>query len=358
MLIPAENGGIFPVQSAQAADPLGPQTRIGALDGVRAVSILLVLAGHLLPLSFKGVDGNSVAATAGMALFFVLSGYFVTRILERGATTRDFLIRRVLRIVPLAYLFAVAVFVLFKPDAVMLRNTLLFTLNYVNGPYIWQTGHLWSLCVEMQFYLAMAALYLALGSRAKWVLLVAAPTVTALRVMSGDGWSTFTHLRCDELLVGGLLYLSMSGAYGDLSKVWRGLGTALPVIAIVFLLTCSPDVPVAPLLRAWPAALVVGAVLCLRSGWLLQLLTSAPMAYVAKISYALYVVHLACVSGPLAGGDKVFLYAVKRPISFALMVLLAHLSTTYFEAFWNRWAHRMTQRRAHASPPIAESAPA
>jgi len=346
------------VQSVQAADPSGPETRIGALDGVRAFSILLVLAGHLLPLSFGGLDGNSVAATAGMALFFVLSGYFVTRILERGATTRDFLIRRVLRIVPLAYLFAAVVFVLFKPDPVMLRNTLLFTLNYENGPYIWQTGHLWSLCVEMQFYLAMAALYLVLGARAKWVLLVAAPTVTTLRVLSGDGWSTFTHLRCDELLAGGLLYLSMSGAYGDLSKIWRRVGPALPVIAGVFLLCCSPAVPVAPLLRAWPAALLVGAVLCLRTGPLARLLNAAPLAYVAKISYALYVVHLACVSGPLAGGDKIVLYAVKRPISFALMFLLAHLSTTYFEAFWNRWAHRLTQRRAPIAPPIAENAPA
>ena len=346
------------MQSVQAVDPLGSEARIGALDGVRAVSILLVLAGHLLPLTFMGVDGNSAAATAGMALFFVLSGYFVTRILERGATTRDFLIRRLLRIVPLAYLFAVAVFVLFKPDPVMLRNTLLFTLNYTDGPYIWQTGHLWSLCVEMQFYLAMAMLYLVLGSRAKWVLLAAAPAVTTLRILSGDGWSTFTHLRCDELLAGGLLYLSMSGAYGDLSKLWRRLVPALPLIAVLFLLTCSPAVPVAPLLRAWPAALLVGAILCLPTGPLTRLLNAAPMAYVAKISYALYVVHLACVSGPLKGGDKVFLYAVKRPISFALMFLLAHLSTTYFEAFWNRLAHRLTQRRTAADAPIAERAPA
>lgn len=343
------------MQSAQAADPLGSktgigQTRIGALDGVRAISILLVLAGHLLPLSFGGVDGNSVAATAGMALFFVLSGYFVTRILEQGVTTRDFLIRRMLRIVPLAYLFALAAFLLFKPDPVALRNTLLFTLNYTQGPYIWQTGHLWSLCVEMQFYLAMAALYLALGKRAKWAILVAAPCVTVLRIVSGDGWSTFTHLRCDELLAGAILYLATTGAYGDLSKAWRRLGPALPVIAVAFLVTCSPDVPVAPLLRAWPAALLVGAVLALRSGWLLTILTSAPMAYIAKISYALYVVHLACASGPLMGGDKVFLYAVKRPISFALMFLIAHVSTTYYEAFWNRLAHRMTQRRADPAP--------
>ncbi|WP_184722362.1 acyltransferase [Caulobacter sp.] len=326
------------------------------MDGVRAISILLVLAGHLLPLSFRGVDGNSVAATAGMALFFVLSGYFVTRILEQGVTTRDFLIRRMLRIVPLAYLFAIAVFVIFKPDLTALRNTLLFTLNYTQGPYVWQTGHLWSLCVEMQFYLAMAALYLALGARAKWAILIAPPCVTVLRVLSGDGWSTFTHLRCDELLVGGVLYLATTGAYGDLSRIWRRLGPALPILAIVFLITCSPDVPVAPLLRAWPAALVVGAVLSLRSGWILAILESAPMAYIAKVSYAVYVVHLACASGPLAGGDKVLLYTVKRPISFALTFLIAHISTTYYEAFWNRLAHRMTQRRP-APAPVAQAAP-
>jgi peptidoglycan/LPS O-acetylase OafA/YrhL len=309
---------------------------------------MLVLAGHLLPLSPGPIDGNSVAATAGMALFFVLSGYFVTRILEKGESTRDFLIRRVLRIVPLAYLFALVVFVLFAPDPAMLRNTLLFVLNYANGPYVRETGHLWSLCVEMQFYLVMAALYLALGSRAKWVILAATPCVTGLRVLSGDAWSTMTHLRCDELLAGSLLYLTTSGAFGDLSKVWRRLGRALPLIVVAFLLTCSPQIPVAPLLRAYPAALVVGAVLALESGFLLRVLTCGPMTYVAKVSYAVYVVHLACASGWLAGGDKVFLYTVKRPISFALTFLIAHVSTHYYEAFWNRLAHRWTQPRAGA----------
>jgi peptidoglycan/LPS O-acetylase OafA/YrhL len=239
----------------------------------------------------------------------------------------------------------------------MLRNSLLFVLNYTDGPYIWQTGQLWSLCVEMQFYLAMAAIYLLLGARAKWALVVAAPCLTLMRVLSGDAWSTFTHLRGDELLVGGLLYLSTSGAFGDLSAFWRRAASALPVLVVVFLLTCNPDIPVAPLLRAWPAVLVVGAVLHLRGGRLTQLLNSAPMAYVAKVSYALYIVHLACASGPLAGGDKILLYTVKRPISFVLMFALAHLSTTYYEAFWNRLAHRLTPRRPASVQPVVERAP-
>ena len=53
--------------------------RIPALDGLRAASILLVLAAHLLPLGPAVLQLNSTAGLSGMAIFFSLSGFLIVR---------------------------------------------------------------------------------------------------------------------------------------------------------------------------------------------------------------------------------------------------------------------------------------
>jgi peptidoglycan/LPS O-acetylase OafA/YrhL len=72
------------------------------LDGWRGISILCVLAAHLLPLGPKAWQLNATAGPMGMALFFTLSGFLITHFLLNHAGVLDFLIRRFFRIVPLA----------------------------------------------------------------------------------------------------------------------------------------------------------------------------------------------------------------------------------------------------------------
>src|ERR1700756_2090390 len=55
---------------------------VPALDGLRAISICLVLAAHLLPLGPKALHLNSTAGPMGMSLFFVLSGYLIISTLK------------------------------------------------------------------------------------------------------------------------------------------------------------------------------------------------------------------------------------------------------------------------------------
>src|SRR5579863_1083369 len=86
--------------------------RLPVLDGWRGISILCVLAGHLLPLGFKRLQLNATIATTGMTLFFVLSGFLIVSMLVRNDNVASFLIRRVCRILPLAwgYLIGVLIF--------------------------------------------------------------------------------------------------------------------------------------------------------------------------------------------------------------------------------------------------------
>ncbi|HKT54985.1 MAG TPA: acyltransferase family protein, partial [Caulobacteraceae bacterium] len=87
-----------------SSDLQRPNGHLAVLDGVRAVSILLVLSGHLLPLGPKVLGLNAPAATGGMSLFFVLSGFLITRFLLESDSLVEFYVKRLARIVPLAYL--------------------------------------------------------------------------------------------------------------------------------------------------------------------------------------------------------------------------------------------------------------
>ncbi|MFZ8469373.1 acyltransferase family protein, partial [Staphylococcus aureus] len=59
--------------------------------------------GHMLPLGPKFLQFNEMVATTGMSLFFILSGFLIISMLVRNGDVASFLMRRVCRIVPLAW---------------------------------------------------------------------------------------------------------------------------------------------------------------------------------------------------------------------------------------------------------------
>ena len=89
------------------------------LDGLRAISILLVLACHLLPLGPKTLRLNETAGAMGMSLFFALSGFLIASGLIKNPSVHEFLARRLARILPLAYVYTAIVFLGFhlRPES-------------------------------------------------------------------------------------------------------------------------------------------------------------------------------------------------------------------------------------------------
>ena len=140
-------------------------TRVPVLDGWRGISILCVLAGHMLPLGPKFLRFNEMIATTGMSLFFVLSGFLIVSMLSRDDNVLSFLIRRVFRIVPLAWGFLIIVLLFNGANWELWQANLLFYENLPPFYLLDHAGHFWSLCVEMQFYVAIA-----LCRRARWPL--------------------------------------------------------------------------------------------------------------------------------------------------------------------------------------------
>jgi peptidoglycan/LPS O-acetylase OafA/YrhL len=78
------------------------------------------------------------------------------------------------------------------------------------------------------------------------------------------------------------------------------------------------------------------------------------MAYVAEVSYALYVIHGILSATWLGSGDKLVRY-LKRPLLFGATFLLAHISTRYFEQPITRRVRKLTSARRRAEE--ATSAP-
>ncbi|HEX8413106.1 MAG TPA: acyltransferase, partial [Sphingomicrobium sp.] len=187
--------------------PIRPSQRIDILDGWRALSILLVLAGHLVPLGPKISDNNAAVAAAGMALFFTLSGFLITRFLLDRPEPVSFLTRRLFRIVPLAWAAMLALIIANHADARTAAANFLFFANLPPISLLHGGEHLWSLCVEVQFYVAIALLVAIVGKRGLYVIPALCVTVTAWRIANGATSNIVTWFRVDEIFAGATLAL-------------------------------------------------------------------------------------------------------------------------------------------------------
>ncbi len=306
--------------------------RLGTLDGWRGISILLVLATHLLPLGPKKWHLNEMTGPLGMALFFTLSGFLITTFLLKKPFVISFLLRRVFRIVPLAWMYLLIVLTLQQSDWLTWVGSFFF---YGNIPPYWltpTTGHYWSLCVEVHFYIGVAFLVAVSGRRGLYILPVLALGVTAYRIEMGATINIITWLRIDEILAGAALALIY---YHRL--VWHGtrqkILAAWIIVLIFALVSCHPLSSWLQYLRPYAVASLIGiSILAPLPMWAKSLLESRELAYVAAISFALYVIHPLLANATWLGSGSSLIKYAKRPLLFIFLFALAHGSTFYFEA--------------------------
>lgn len=325
----------------------GSADRLRVLDGWRAISILLVLGCHLLPLGPRALQLNALAASMGMALFFTLSGFLITRFLLSEPHVLDFLIRRLCRILPIAWLgLAVALGLTGASSSEWWRN-LTFTANIPPMQLAPVASHYWSLCVEVQFYIGVAAIYLVSGRRGLYVLPLLALAVTAHRIMSGTPVDIVTWRRVDEILAGATLALLLQGEARQ--RVESALARLSPWIPLAMLCAAShPAFEAMNYARPYLAALLVGTTIVQQRFPGKQLLLASPMNYIATVSYALYIIHQLLQFTWLGTGDsKIEIYAKRLPL-FAVLFLLAHLSTFYFEKPFIEFGKRLSKRLGFA----------
>ena len=151
------------------------------LDGIRAIAVSIVMISHFVP--YKLIRFVPLGSM-GVNIFFVLSGFLITRILIKSKienelinrnnfySLKQFYFRRTLRIFPIYYL---TIFTLYLFHLVPDRAHLYWLLSYLMNikfslPDVWESNyftavvHFWSLCVEEQFYLFFPFLVLFIST--------------------------------------------------------------------------------------------------------------------------------------------------------------------------------------------------
>jgi peptidoglycan/LPS O-acetylase OafA/YrhL len=324
---------------------------VPTLDGLRAISIILVLACHLLPLGPHDLHLNAMAGPMGMSLFFTLSGYLIVRTLRSG-TLLEFVVKRVTRILPLVYSYILFVFVVLGLSLGALFVHLGFILNYRLDQMIPVTEHLWSLCVEVHFYILITILA-AIGGRGAlklvWPLCLA---VTAMRVMDGAYIDVRTHLRIDEILAGACIATLPKRAFRTNAIALL----AWMLAAAGWTASSHPDAGWLQYLRPYMAALLLLSTLSQPPNWLSARLSSRTLRYIAATSYALYVIHPLTAHGWWNEGNIWQRYLLKRPLGFAFTLVAAHMSTFYWERLWLTTAKRwLRSRRAEIRRPAPQA---
>ena len=321
--------------------------RFKVLDGWRGVSISFVLAGHLLPLGPKSWQMNAAVAAAGMALFFILSGFLITNMLLKDQNIGSFLIRRFMRIIPLAWICLLITLISNSSKFQTFLPHFLFYANWEPMALTHETSHYWSLCVEMQFYILIAILVSVFKFRAFMLLPILCAAVTANRYLNGVEIAINTYYRIDEILAGCILALLFN--YGDSVKRYISLLNPVYILPLL-LLSAHPVGGVINYLRPYIAMLLIGSTLFkTEMVWWNKWLTNTLLVYLASISYALYVIHGGLRFTWLGEGESLLKYA-KRPILFATTFLLAHLSTFYYEKYWIDLGRKITSKSAKRHP--------
>lgn len=236
-----------------------PEKHIPSLDGIRALSALLVFLGH------AGL-GQVIPGGFGVTVFFVLSGYLITTLLrvefeQRGhISLRAFYLRRVYRILPPLYLTLVVAALLPLPHATstptvggvtaqVLQWTNYYSIFFGEEHLLPYTGTMWSLAIEEHFYI-LYPLTLAWCLRKAGrtgtarILLIACAFVLAWRCILvfdaavGAAYTYFaTDTRVDSLLFGCVLALVANPVLDECRwAARRGLGTVVIIAAGVVLM--------------------------------------------------------------------------------------------------------------------------
>jgi len=273
--------------------------RIPSLDGLRAISISLVVVGHWAELRYRS-DVAGAFANLGVRIFFIISGYLISTLLlneyEKKATIRlrEFYVRRAYRILPAAMAFMLPVFVLYWHDLrwYHMMAAALYVANF-DFAHPWFLGHLWSLSVEEQFYFLWPSV-LKKWHRHKVAILMGVVAFAPLyRIvchflqLHGRADETFPAVA-DVLAVGCLLAI-FAGRLPKLKAAWAWVMlfpvVLVPVYAGLLRFHITPWL----LFVFWPAMhlAIAGLLLHLvqRPYWILN---AKPVVWLGKISYSLY----------------------------------------------------------------------
>jgi peptidoglycan/LPS O-acetylase OafA/YrhL len=346
-----------------------------ALDGIRGIAISLVLMVHVVEIGGDGLIAgwlNAIARSGwlGVDLFFVLSGYLITRILletrEQPGYFRNFYARRALRIFPAYYLYLLIVWLVVPhwidalrgPDAdAWLLPSAFYVQNIVmvadGTATAWRgLDHLWSLAIEEQFYLLWPLLLWKVPARylqGLCLAMIALAWGCKLALIALHDWPMAGYVlmptRMDALAAGAWVAVRLHDGHPQPipKPVLAAVGIAFMVLVALFVRDHGLRLHGAPRIGiiTSAAALVFAAAVyvCVRHDLQPRILLAAPLQVMGRYSYGIYLIHLAVIEmlqvdlqarllGSLGPNTAM---AVSAAVTVAVTVALAALSFHLYE---------------------------
>ena len=363
---------------------LRPAARVAGLDGLRAFAVVVVVLFHLTP-------GVAIGGFLGVDVFFVVSGFIITRLLllehvaTGGIRLRGFWARRARRLLPalVVLLLACSTAALAVGGDVLvgLGGQLLASLTFSSNWYFIATGsdyfagavpelfrNLWSLAVEEQFYLAwpLVLLFVVLrmwrGGRIALLAGATAASALAMAVLLTPGQPTPVYYGTGTHAFG----LTLGALLAVVSRWWpvhalewpraarRGLGAG-GVVALAGLLVLTAVMPGdadwtyrGGLLAVAVLTTVLIAAFLVPGSPLARAIDIAPLRWIGERSYGIYLWHwpvfiLLAAALPTWTGDPVLVW-VLGAIAAAITVVAAAVSFRFVETPVRRDGFRATWR--------------
>lgn len=320
-----------------------------ALDGLRAIAVVCVLLFHLGVSSLAG-------GFIGVDVFYVISGYLITKILldqfqKKKFNYVDFVVRRARRLLPALFLTIIVTligaFLVMSPKHFSeTANSAIFASLSVSNWFFWLDSgyfsaekhvrpllHTWSLGVEVQFYLVWPFVMMAIAylfERSRWIGLAALAAIGAVGFLASV-WAhnympsaTFylSVFRVWQFAAGGCiaLLLLVETKAGKpivpekLHWMFFAIGAALMAISMVLLTSENYKALSAVLPTIAASALIIG----IRTPLALTCLGNKHLVHIGKISYSLYLVHWPLII--------IYRYWAFRPLNMWEMIILGGLS--------------------------------
>jgi peptidoglycan/LPS O-acetylase OafA/YrhL len=364
----------------------------GQLDGLRAVAVAAVLFSHTIDENYAvGRFMFFEFGSYGVYLFFALSAYLITAQLIASARARrragdgigkplrSFYAKRALRLLPAYYLALIGATVIdlgdlrgeFPWHAAMLSEWL-FAIDPITE-YTSPAGHFWTLSVEWQFYLVWPLLILTVRERfIPWV-------IGAVLLLSAWSWSPLMRLppvveranliqSLDSLMFGAALAFAQARGWS-----LRYLPLAGWIGAAVFAISLIPVIRSGDSAWHWwfiiaheaqnlTFTALIAAAAAGMAGWAGRLLDAAPMQYIGRISYGIYLYHMFILVSYEGGTARIGVPMIPYGIGLTLFISVisvaaAALSWHYFELPINRLRTRLNYRAQEPDSNMREPLP-
>ena len=349
-----------------------------SLDGWRTVAILSVMMYHdsvhrigSFSNSFLHEYGN-----LGVDLFFAISGLLIcSRLLEEdrlkgSISLRGFYLRRLFRITPASWVFLTGYTLLglahqlpldwggIASSMLMIRN---FWIRFAgDGGNTWYTVHFWSLSVEEHFYLLLPGL-LVFGRRWRTqfvgclalLFLLWFQIVQHYTPIPPTGLPLRTDMRLHELLIPAFFALLLAKAnWKEVAVRWIRPWVVIAAFTVSeLLLSRAPKFHSKTLLVSIliPVgfSLAVVATMYHPRAWLTQLLETAPMRFIGRISYSLYLWQQLFFPNVQTPAQPPFLMLQRFPYNYLAAFACAMASFYLIEKPLIRMGHKF----AHPATP-------